>query len=104
LPNGSHVGVDPMLFTQDEWDSMSKELRFAGKTLTAVEKNLIDLVWPDRPPRPQNKVIELEVKFSGKSTSDKIREVRNQLVEDGCEFLLLSELDEIACGYHTRPP
>ena len=107
LPNGSRIGVDPFLYSIDEWNRMEKELQSAGKLLSAVKPNLIDLIWQDRPARPQEPVHALGLEFAGKSAAEKLAEVREELEKAGAGFLVVSELDEIACknkifGLHVR--
>lgn len=97
LPAGSNVGVDPRLYSIDEWEQLSKELSTNGSVLTAVKENLVDLIWQDRPPKPRNIVKELPLEFSGKSTKDKLVDVRKELAEANAEYLVISELDEVAC-------
>ena len=97
LPSGSRVGVDPFLYSIDEWTRMSNELHTGGKILTAVRANLIDAIWPSRPSRPQEKVKVLNLEFSGKSSVEKLNDVRNEMKGAGAEALVVSELDEIAC-------
>lgn len=44
---------------------MSKALSSAGHSLVAVQDNLIDAIWEDRPPRPSTKLIALGLKYTG---------------------------------------
>lgn len=89
-----------MLYSKSQWDSMEKELRFGGKTLVPVSTNLVDEIWKsDRPDRPLEKAVQLPIEFAGKSTSDKLQDVRKELTENGAEFLIVTELDEVACKW-----
>ena len=87
-----------MLYITDEWDQMTKEL--TGRHLSPIKKNLVDAVWKDQPARPKQKVVELGLEFAGKSTSDKIRDIRKVMAETDSEILIISELDEIACKFY----
>lgn len=53
------------LSLSDQWKNMSQALASAGHALVAVEDNLIDAVWEDRPPRPSTPLIALGLKFTG---------------------------------------
>ena len=44
---------------------MSKALAGAGHALVAVQDNLIDAVWQDRPPRPSTQLITLGLDRTG---------------------------------------
>ncbi len=48
---------------------MSKALSSAGHSLVAVQDNLIDAIWEDRPARPSTKLITLALKFTGQHIS-----------------------------------
>lgn len=53
----------------DQWKNMSKALSSAGHSLVAVQANLIDAVWEDRPSRPSTKLIALGLKYTGQHFS-----------------------------------
>ena len=55
------IGVDPYLLEADVWRDLSRELQGGGHSIIAVPENLIDLVWTDRPTRPAECVVPLEV-------------------------------------------
>jgi Xaa-Pro aminopeptidase len=45
---------------------LKKKLKSSGKgKVIAVEENLVDKVWHDRPARPENPVFVLSDKFTG---------------------------------------
>lgn len=44
---------------------MFKALSSAGHSLVAVQDNLIDAVWPDRPERPSTQLRSLGLDFTG---------------------------------------
>ncbi|ODN06449.1 Xaa-Pro aminopeptidase 1 [Orchesella cincta] len=96
LPAGSFVGVDPRLYCNDEWDKLAKALHENGNRLVAVKENLVDLIWQTRPSRPKKHVDELPLKYAGKSTADKLVDLRKKIADDGVEYLVVTELDQIA--------
>lgn len=53
----------------DQWKNMSKALSSAGHSLVAVQDNLIDAIWEDRPPRPSTKLMALGLKYTGQHFS-----------------------------------
>uniref|UniRef100_A0A674EBW3 Xaa-Pro aminopeptidase 1 n=1 Tax=Salmo trutta TaxID=8032 RepID=A0A674EBW3_SALTR len=65
LPENSTVGVDPWIIATDQWKNMSKALAGAGHSLVAVQDNLIDAIWMDRPTRPSTKLLTLGLGFTG---------------------------------------
>lgn len=49
----------------DQWKNMSKALTSAGHSLVAVQDNLIDVVWTDRPERSSTQLRTLGLEYTG---------------------------------------
>uniref|UniRef100_A0A672YMY2 X-prolyl aminopeptidase (aminopeptidase P) 1, soluble n=1 Tax=Sphaeramia orbicularis TaxID=375764 RepID=A0A672YMY2_9TELE len=81
LPENSKVGVDPWIIAADQWKNMSKALTSAGHSLVAVQENLIDAVWADRPERPSTQLRTLGLEYTGLSWQDKITTLRAKMTE-----------------------
>lgn len=101
LPAGSKVGLDsfctPVEIMKDLQEKLSiKEIRVIEKT------DLLGELWLDRPALPENPVFLLPAEISGKSTAEKLLDVRSWLEETGCDYFMLSSLDEIAWLYNLR--
>ncbi|XP_072280200.1 xaa-Pro aminopeptidase 1 isoform X2 [Pyxicephalus adspersus] len=102
LPEGSRVGVDPFIIQTDQWKSMSMALKNAGHLLVAVQENLIDAIWTDRPARPCQPLITLGLNYTGLSWQDKIVALRAKLVERKASWIVLTALDEVAWLFNLR--
>lgn len=112
LQSGSKVGVDPILMSHESWKKLSKDLCTLNITLVAVKENLIDLVWQDnsillstdlpRPPRPTNKLINLDYKITGKEWVQKVTELRKELKKKKTSAFILTSLDDIAWLLNLR--
>ena len=50
---------------QADAENIQKALEPKKSELVSLPQNLVDLVWPDRPPRPANEVFPLDVKYAG---------------------------------------
>lgn len=74
----------------------AKQISFDGS------KDLVDVIWTDRPPLSKKLVWELHVKYAGKSREDKIKEVRAKMQEEKADQLLVTALDEIAWLFNLR--
>ena len=74
----------------------AKQITFDGS------KDLVDVIWTDRPPLSKKPVWELHVKYAGKSREDKIKEVRTKMQEEKADQLLVTALDEIAWLFNLR--
>lgn len=94
---GDSVGVDPNLMSTRTWNTLTTALETSGCLLKPIDKNLIDLVWTDQPAKPDNAVFALDVKYAGKTIADKLKEVREKMVEQNANVLVITALDEIAC-------
>lgn len=75
---------------------MSTTLKSTNHTLVAVKQNLVDFIWTERPPCGRNEIKALHIGFSGKNTSQKLVEIREQMRAD-VGIIVISELDEVAC-------
>lgn len=70
---------------------MSKALSSAGHSLVAVQDNLIDAIWEDRPPRPSTKLMALGLKYTGQHFSmDDIHYIILILKVSQIKFVLLN--------------
>lgn len=67
-----------------------------------VEEDLIDLIWEDRPPMSKEPFFVLEEKYSGKSTKEKLSEVRAKMEEEGGDVHILTSLYDIAWLLNVR--
>ena len=71
-------------------------------TLVPVTPNMVDSLWSSRPSLPRNEIYHLPLKFTGKDSTTKLQEIRNELKiigsdkESNTVVLILSMLDEIA--------
>ena len=101
LPKGSTVGLDGNLVSQGHLDAYSKILKPHGINIDTGH-DLIEPVWPDRPPLPKDDVFLHEIKYAGLSFEEKARVIRKKMNEDGIDHLLLTALDEIAWLLNLR--
>ena len=59
-------------------------------------------LWTDRPALPENRVWILEERWSGRSSEDKLRRLREELAENGADIHVISSLDDIAWLLNLR--
>lgn len=98
LVSGQRVGVDPALISFDAANKLRDNLAKSGIELVPVNENLIDAIWKDQPPFDPKEINHLPVKFSGKSSNEKISELRAHLKSQNNSAIIISALDEIACN------
>ncbi|KAH9887305.1 Creatinase/aminopeptidase [Cubamyces lactineus] len=102
LEKSTRIGVDPTLIAASDADSIQKALEPKESELVSLPHNLVDLVWPDRPPRPANKVFPLDVKYSGQSHAEKLKRVREELKKKEAKAIVVNMLDEVAWVFNLR--
>lgn len=99
----SRIGIDSTLISASDAEIIKTALTPIQSELVPVEENLVDLVWADdRPARPQNPVFHLDVKYSGKSHSEKLRVVRAELKREKAKAVVVTMLDEVAWLFNLR--
>lgn len=103
LDSGATVGVDPFLVPVSEWNNLNRSLEKANIKLVGVKNNLIDTVWgSNQPEQPNQSIMPLEIKFTGKSWEDKVAEMRAKMKDKEVDVLVLSALDDIAWLLNLR--
>ncbi|QDS70296.1 hypothetical protein FKW77_008065 [Venturia effusa] len=101
---GKTVGVDPAVITAPESRKLAEKIKKKGGTgLEPVKENLVDTIWGnERPTRPNEKVIVLDTKFSGKKFEEKLEDVRKELEKKKSAGIVISMLDEVAWLFNLR--
>jgi len=67
-----------------------------------TDADLIDPIWADRPELPMEQAFLISEAQSGKSTADKVAEVRDAMQKKGADFHLVSSLDDISWIFNIR--
>ncbi|XP_044283487.1 xaa-Pro aminopeptidase 2 [Varanus komodoensis] len=104
VPAGKRIGLDPYLFSIDNWESYSQVLESHGRILVPIEDNLVDLVWTERPPPPTDTIYQLADNFVGSTWKEKVTNIRNQMEmhSEKPTAVLLSGLEETAWLFNLR--
>lgn len=61
------VGFDPWLHTADEIEKLETSLEGTGVTISSIDKNPVDAIWPDQPAAPCGKAFVHPVDLAGES-------------------------------------
>ncbi|PKO98768.1 MAG: peptidase M24 [Bacteroidetes bacterium HGW-Bacteroidetes-8] len=93
VDNGSSVGVDPMLFSKGEFESLSAELYPLKITL---KDDPFNEIWSDRPPVTFNKATLQEISLGGSDSKSKLKFVIQKLNIEKDLIYILSSCDDIA--------
>lgn len=101
LKDGDSIGFDGKVFSQSQVENLEKE--FVKKNIKFIDEyDLVGELWEDRPPLPKKEAFIHEIKYTGKSTKEKIEDVRKEMEKENADYFLLGSLDDIAWLYNIR--
>lgn len=101
LKSGDNLGFNGKVFAQSSVDKLVSI--FNDKKIGFIDEfDLVGEIWDDRPSLPINEAFHLDTMYSGKSTKEKLEEVRLQMKEKHADYFLLASLDDIAWLYNFR--
>lgn len=84
------------------WGGRLEKIAAEKNVSMHVTEDLIDLIWEDRPALSKQPLFILEEKYSGKSTADKIADLRKAMKENGADVHILTSLYDIAWLLNIR--
>ncbi|EJT99300.1 Creatinase/aminopeptidase [Dacryopinax primogenitus] len=102
LPKGTKVGIDSTLISAEDARVLKEDLGKKDSSLVPVSWNIVDRIWLDRPARPKNPIIAHELEYAGKSSTEKIKEIREYLVKNNFSSIVVSMLDDVAWLFNLR--
>ena len=98
---GKTLGVDGRVITMSEGMEYDDIVKEAGGKLV-YDLDLIDEVWSDRPPMSKEPAFALDIKYTGESTSDKLKRIRQFMDEHHADKHVLTTLDDICWTLNIR--
>jgi len=101
LEDGQTLGFDGRV-VNSAWGKKLEDIVAAKNGKLAVDEDLVDIIWTDRPTLSKEPVRILDVQYTGKSTKDKLAAVRKVMEEKGADVHLLSSLYDIAWLLNVR--
>jgi Xaa-Pro aminopeptidase len=102
LTAGDRIGYDPWLHTVEGAERLGKACAAAGATLVAVEPDLIDAIWADRPAPPLGAVTLHDVRFAGEAAEDKLARIRAEVAKLRADALVVSDPHAVAWTFNIR--
>lgn len=72
------------------------------KAVLSTGEDLVGMIWEDRPALSAEPAFLLDEKYTGKSTLQKLTDLRNQMKENGCTVHIITTLDDIAWLFNIR--
>lgn len=102
LERGARVGYDPRMHTLTWQKKTTDTLARRGVELVALEQNIVDLCWHDRPQAVRHPAILMEQRYTGKSSADKRREIGAAIAAQGADAALVFAADSVAWLLNIR--
>ncbi|HWR61272.1 MAG TPA: aminopeptidase P family protein [Clostridia bacterium] len=101
LPVNGVVGFNGKSMPVSIYKDMVK--LFKGKELFfETGYDLIGQLWEDRPAIPRTPIFLHDIKYAGKSRTEKLTEVRSEMQKQNAGYYLLSSLDDVAWLLNLR--
>lgn len=101
LEEGMCLGFDGRTVSAKEAEELQELLQEKHITFS-VNDDLIGEIWEDRPALSCEPVMELDIRWTGKSRADKIAEIREQMKAKEADTFILTSLDDIAWLLNIR--
>src|SRR5216117_833797 len=102
LAPGDRLGYDRWLHTVEAAERLEKTCAAAGAKLIAIEPDLIDLVWADRPAAPLGAVTLHDVRFAGEDPGEKLARIRAELTKLRADAFIVSNPHAGAWTFNIR--
>ncbi len=101
LEEGQTLGFDGRV-VNSAWGKKLEDLVAEKNGKLAVDEDLVDIIWTDRPALSAQPVRVLDFEYTGKTTKSKLADIRKEMEEKGADVHLLSSLYDIAWILNVR--
>jgi Xaa-Pro aminopeptidase len=102
VSRGDRVGYDARIHTPASLSAIRTAVEAAGASLTAIDDNLVDGLWTDRPSEPAAPVELYPEDLAGESSADKRARMAAQLASEKLDALVVSAPDCLAWLLNIR--
>lgn len=101
LPSGGCLGFDGRV-VDSAWGKRLKAMADAKGATLAMEEDLVDLIWENRPPLSREPAFLLDERYAGKSAKEKMAQIRQIMEEKKADVHILTSLDDINWIFNLR--
>ncbi|MFL5006600.1 MAG: aminopeptidase P family protein [Microvirga sp.] len=102
LAAGATLAYDPWLHTAGGLKKLKRAVAQAGAALAAVEINVVDVIWLERPPPPKASVRPHPEELAGETSAAKLARIREQLAKAKLDALVVSDPHNLAWTFNIR--
>ena len=100
--NGATVGVDGMVNTAADVETLISDLRQQGGITVRTNFDPLAVIWTNQPPIPATPIEVHSLEYAGESTTSKLSRIRMALRSLHADGMLVSALDDIAWTLNLR--
>ncbi|MGL5066528.1 MAG: aminopeptidase P family protein [Sarcina sp.] len=95
------LGFDGNVISIKTYKKM-KEFSVKNNFEIKIDEDLLNEIWCDRPELPKDKTFIHDVKYCGKSVSQKIKDVLDIMISEDGDSYIVSSLDDVAWLFNIR--
>ena len=100
LSDNSKIAFNYECFLEKDYELLKEDTK--NKNIEFLDKDLVKDLWKDRPALSDSKVFIHDIKYAGKSSEEKLDEIRAILKEKDCDLTIINSLDDIAWIFNIR--
>ncbi|HNW83768.1 MAG TPA: aminopeptidase P family N-terminal domain-containing protein, partial [bacterium] len=101
LKKGGKIGFDSTVMSINDVDDLKTAFGKKG-LIVKPGKDLVDMIWKDRPAFPSDKAVLHPLKYAGMSRPDKFKAIREKMAESEIDYHIFASLDDIAWLFNIR--
>lgn len=90
------MGVDPWCISVDTANRWEQAISKQSQKVVPLKHNLVDAVWESRPSATIVPVTVHPLEYTGRSATEKIAELRANLLKENASAMIVSTLDEVS--------
>ncbi|KAJ8550078.1 hypothetical protein K7X08_033785 [Anisodus acutangulus] len=102
LPKDAAIGVDPWCISVDTAQKWERAFAKKQQKLVPTPRNMVDEVWKNQPPPETNPLIVHPLELAGRSVADKLKDLRENFLQEKARAMIIKALDEVAWLYNVR--
>lgn len=101
LKKGGKIGFDSTVMSINEVDDLKTAFGKKG-LIVKPGRDLIDMIWKDRPAFPSGKAVLHPLKYAGLGRPEKFNAIREKMAESEIDYHLFASLDDLAWLFNIR--
>lgn len=101
LKAGETLGFDGRVVSVGEGQEYA-EIAEKNGAKVSYQEDLIDEIWTDRPEMSKAPAFSLGMEYTGESSADKLKRIREEMSKDGANTHVLTTLDDICWTLNIR--